>query len=184
MSAVSSSVCCPTPRRTPWAFTGASKASTPHTPGCSNSTPRRAPRSRTWATASARVTCWILSAMYSESSKIPTSTSTKSNESHVRRRFGGVKSGARAPDNICPGGAYMRRATGSFEVNLQPLVNDDVTADARFGRLLLTKKFTGDLAASARGQMLSAGTPVKGSASYVAIDLVTGELDGRKGSFA
>ena len=78
----------------------------------------------------------------------------------------------------------MRRATGSFEVNLQPLANDDVTADARFGRLLLTKKFSGDLAASARGQMLSAGTPVKGSASYVAIDLVTGELDGRKGSFA
>ena len=51
------------------------------------------------------------------------------------------------------------------------------------GRFLLTKKFTGDLDASARGHMLSAGTCIKGSAGYVAIDQVTGSLDGRKGSF-
>jgi hypothetical protein len=77
----------------------------------------------------------------------------------------------------------MKRATGSFEVSLQPLSNADVTADAALGRVLLTKKFSGDLSASARGQMLSALTRVKGSAGYVAIDHVTGELDGRKGSF-
>ena len=51
------------------------------------------------------------------------------------------------------------------------------------GRFLLTKKFSGDLDASARGHMLSAGTGIKGSAGYVAIDQVTGSLDGRKGSF-
>jgi hypothetical protein len=51
------------------------------------------------------------------------------------------------------------------------------------GRLLLNKTFSGDLRASARGQMLSAMTTVKGSAGYVAIDQVTGELDGRRGSF-
>jgi hypothetical protein len=51
------------------------------------------------------------------------------------------------------------------------------------GRYLLNKKFTGDLEASARGHMLSAGTGIKGSAAYVAIDQVTGSLDGRKGSF-
>jgi len=77
----------------------------------------------------------------------------------------------------------MKRATGSFEVILQPLSNADVTGDAMLGRLLLTKKFSGDLQASARGQMLSAGTTTRGSAGYVAIDHVTGELDGRKGSF-
>jgi hypothetical protein len=77
----------------------------------------------------------------------------------------------------------MRRATGSFEVNMQPLANTEVSADAQLGRILLSKKFHGDLAASARGQMLSAHTPVKGSAGYVAIDHITGELDGRKGSF-
>jgi hypothetical protein len=77
----------------------------------------------------------------------------------------------------------MKRATGSFEVILQPLPNTEVSPDAMFGRLLLTKTFSGDLAASARGQMLSAMTTVKGSAGYVAIDHVSGELDGRKGSF-
>ena len=77
----------------------------------------------------------------------------------------------------------MRRATGSFEVTLQPLSNSEVTSDPLFGRLLLTKKFNGDLTATARGQMLSSGTLTKGSAGYVAIDQVTGELDGRKGSF-
>lgn len=77
----------------------------------------------------------------------------------------------------------MRRATGSFEVSLQPLPNTEVTADNLFGRMLLNKKFSGDLEATARGQMLTAMTSVKGSAGYVAIDHVTGELDGRKGSF-
>ena len=77
----------------------------------------------------------------------------------------------------------MKRATGSFEVSLQPLSNAEVSSDAMFGRMLLTKKFSGDLAGSARGQMLSAGTPTQGSAGYVAIDQVSGSLDGRRGSF-
>jgi hypothetical protein len=77
----------------------------------------------------------------------------------------------------------MKRATGSFEVSLQPLPNTEVTADSQFGRMLLTKKFSGDLTGTARGQMLTAMTTVKGSAGYVAIDHVTGEIDGRKGSF-
>jgi len=77
----------------------------------------------------------------------------------------------------------MKRATGSFEVVLQPLSNSEVTSEHLFGRLLLTKKFTGDLAATARGQMLSAGTLTKGSAGYVAIDHITGTLEGRQGSF-
>jgi len=77
----------------------------------------------------------------------------------------------------------MKRATGSFEVILQPLSNTEVTPDALFGRLLLTKKFSGDLTATARGQMLSAGTSTRGSAGYVAIDHVTGSLEGRQGSF-
>jgi hypothetical protein len=76
----------------------------------------------------------------------------------------------------------MKRASGSFEVSVQPLANDG-SADAMLGRFLLTKKFSGDLDASARGHMLSAGTAVKGSAGYVAIDQVTGSLGGRKGSF-
>ena len=82
----------------------------------------------------------------------------------------------------------MKRASGSFEVSVQPLANspflkEDGSADPMLGRFLLTKRFTGDLDASARGHMLSAGTGVKGSAGYVAIDQVMGSLDGRKGGF-
>jgi hypothetical protein len=77
----------------------------------------------------------------------------------------------------------MKRATGTFEVRLQPLSNAEVTENIMLGRLLLTKEFSGDLMASARGQMLSAGTATHGSAGYVAIDQVTGVLEGRKGSF-
>lgn len=77
----------------------------------------------------------------------------------------------------------MKKATGSFEVNMQPLSNAEISADALFGRFLLTKKFSGALIAEARGQMLSAGAVTQGSAGYVAIDQVTGTLDGRAGSF-
>jgi len=77
----------------------------------------------------------------------------------------------------------MKRASGSFDVSVQPLANAEVSADPLLGRFLLTKKFSGDLDASARGHMLSAGTATKGSAAYVAIDHVRGTLEGRKGSF-
>ena len=77
----------------------------------------------------------------------------------------------------------MKRASGSFEVSVQPLANAEVSADPLLGRFLLTKKFSGDLDASACGHMLSASTCIKGSAGYVAIDQVKGSLDGRKGGF-
>jgi hypothetical protein len=77
----------------------------------------------------------------------------------------------------------MKQASGSFEVNVQPLPNTEVSDDPMLGRFLLTKKFSGDLVADARGQMLSAGTATPGSAGYVAIDQVTGTLEGRAGSF-
>ena len=52
------------------------------------------------------------------------------------------------------------------------------------GRFLLTKKFSGDLDALRRaGRCCPRARPRKGSAGYVAIDQVTGELEGRKGSF-
>jgi len=77
----------------------------------------------------------------------------------------------------------MKRASGSFDVSVTPLPNADVSSDPLLGRFLLIKKFSGDLEASARGHMLSAGTATKGSAGYVAIDHITGTLQGRKGSF-
>jgi hypothetical protein len=46
----------------------------------------------------------------------------------------------------------------------------------------LDKQFHGDLEAVGKGQMLTAGSP-GGSGVYVAIEHVTGMLQGRKGSF-
>ena len=74
----------------------------------------------------------------------------------------------------------MNSAAGTFQVKLIPQVTD---GDARLGRLTIDKQFQGDLEATSKGEMLTGGTVVKGSAGYVAIELVTGKLYGRSGSF-
>jgi hypothetical protein len=77
----------------------------------------------------------------------------------------------------------MPRATGTFEVKLSPLSLNNNAADSSLGRLDIDKQFFGDLVATSRGEMLSAGTAVKGSAGYVAIERVSGTLQDRTGSF-
>src|ERR1022692_3019602 len=75
-------------------------------------------------------------------------------------------------------------ASGTFEVKLSPQKPDnEVSASANLGRLSIDKQFHGDLEATSKGEMLAAGTDVKGSAGYVAIERVTGTLHGRSGSF-
>ena len=49
--------------------------------------------------------------------------------------------------------------------------------------MLLDKQYDGDLVASGKGEMLTAVTDTPGSASYVAIEHVTGALKGKDGSF-
>ena len=77
----------------------------------------------------------------------------------------------------------MSRATGTFDVKLAPQAKDDYADGALLSRLTIDKEFHGDLAGTSKGQMLAAGTAVKGSAGYVAIELVTGTLGGRRGTF-
>ena len=71
--------------------------------------------------------------------------------------------------------------TGPFDVKTTP--QDDKSPDPLLGRFLLDKQYHGDLEGTGIGQMLTAGTQVKGSGAYVAIEKVTGTLKGRKGSF-
>ena len=78
----------------------------------------------------------------------------------------------------------MNRATGTFEVKLNPQKLADGAADSTLGRMSIDKQFHGDLEAVSKGEMLSAGTGVKGSAGYVAIERVSGTLQGRSGAFA
>jgi hypothetical protein len=73
-------------------------------------------------------------------------------------------------------------ARGTFDVKVTPQPQDD-SAGGPFGRLFLDKQFHGDLQGAGKGQMLAAGTAVEGSGAYVAFELVTGGLNGKRGSF-
>jgi len=77
----------------------------------------------------------------------------------------------------------MARATGTFEVRLTPQPADDYADGAALGRMTIDKQFQGDLVATSKGQMLTGMSDVRGSAGYVAIERVTGTLDGRNGTF-
>ena len=94
-------------------------------------------------------------------------------------------------------------ATGTFSVSMSPQADSGFgpvaagsatsardaglaasrSAVTTFNRLRLDKQYQGDLKASAHGQMLSAVTGTAGSAAYVAIEQVSGGLQGREGSF-
>jgi hypothetical protein len=74
-------------------------------------------------------------------------------------------------------------ATGTFEVKMTPQKPDNKEAEAaNLGRLSSDKQFHGDLEATSKGEMLAAGDP-KGSAGYVAMERVSGTLNGRSGTF-
>ena len=75
-------------------------------------------------------------------------------------------------------------ASGTFEVKLTPQKPDNPEAEgANLGRMSIAKQFSGDLQAASQGEMLAAGTDVKGSAGYVALERVCGTLHGRAGTF-
>ena len=76
-----------------------------------------------------------------------------------------------------------RRASGTFEVKLNPQPADDYADATALARMTIDKEFRGDLEGTSKGQMLSAGTPIRNSAGYVAIERVTGTLQGRAGTF-
>lgn len=75
----------------------------------------------------------------------------------------------------------MHRATGTFDVKvapLEPVGKDDQT----IARYSLDKQFHGALEGTSHGEMLSAGNPAS-DAGAVAMEKVTGKLDGRSGAF-
>jgi len=73
------------------------------------------------------------------------------------------------------------RVSGVFDVKVT--AQDDESGDPLLNRMLLDKQYHGDLNATAKGQMLTAGTEVKGSGAYVAIEKVSGTVKGQAGSF-
>lgn len=77
----------------------------------------------------------------------------------------------------------MPTVNGTFDVKLQPLPVEDIPAEAVIGRRSIDKQFHGPLDATSKGQMLSTGS-ASGSGVYVALERVTGTLEGKRGSFA
>lgn len=73
------------------------------------------------------------------------------------------------------------QARGTFDVDLQPLAEDEGWGG--FARMSIDKRFQGDLDGRSQGVMLAAHTEVEGSAGYVALERVTATLAGRGGSF-
>lgn len=79
-----------------------------------------------------------------------------------------------------PNASPMTTAKGTFEVKMSPLSNPA----SGIMTMSIDKEIHGDLEATTKGEMLSAGDPKKGAAGYVAIEQVTGKLAGKSGSFA
>lgn len=69
-------------------------------------------------------------------------------------------------------------ASGSFAVELKPQKDESAPA----GRMIISKKYSGDLAGSGVGQMLSKRAS-GGVAVYMALEEFSGTLNGRKGGF-
>ncbi|HET9792672.1 MAG TPA: DUF3224 domain-containing protein [Candidatus Angelobacter sp.] len=74
-------------------------------------------------------------------------------------------------------------ASGPFDVKLAPQPADDKTNDPLLGRMTIDKHDHGELEATATGLMLSGGDYKSGSAGYVAMEKVSGTLQGRAGTF-
>ena len=91
------------------------------------------------------------------------------------------------PQAAAPGAAAtakeipVHHAHGSFTVDVHPLTP---TPAAGLSRFTINKVIHGDLTATTIGEMLAGGDPKQGAAGYVAIEVVTGTLDGKYGSFA
>jgi hypothetical protein len=78
----------------------------------------------------------------------------------------------------------VSQASGTFDVALALLPVENVTDDMLIQRRSLEKQFHGALNATSHGQMLSVGTVTAGSGVYVAVERLTGCLDGRTGAFS
>ncbi len=79
--------------------------------------------------------------------------------------------------------ATPHHATGTFEVKIVP-ASEDKGDGSTLSRLVLDKTYAGALTATSKGEMLAAGGSKPTSAAYVAVERITGTLDGRAGSFA
>jgi len=75
------------------------------------------------------------------------------------------------------------RTEGRFDITRTAEPPYDTREGATLGRSSFDKRFEGGLVGTSVVNMINALSAVKGSAGYVAMERVEGELDGRAGSF-
>jgi len=75
----------------------------------------------------------------------------------------------------------MLHAHGTFSVDVHPLTPAPAEGLTRY---TINKAIHGDLEATTKGEMFGAGDYKQGVAGYVGIEVVTGTLNGKHGSFA
>ncbi|WP_241758396.1 DUF3224 domain-containing protein [Myxococcus landrumensis] len=75
-----------------------------------------------------------------------------------------------------------KHVKGPFDVKVKPMAPDAEPLAYPVGRMSIDKKYHGELEGTGSGQML-ATLDENSSGGYVALERVTGTLQGRKGSF-
>jgi hypothetical protein len=79
--------------------------------------------------------------------------------------------------------AMTMHAKGTFVVKISPAEASPLAQEAGIGRMTIDKTFSGDFAGTSKGEMLTGGAESTGAMAYVALERVTGKLNGRTGSF-
>ena len=77
----------------------------------------------------------------------------------------------------------QKHVAGPFDVTVSPQGQPEVHDGVTTGRMAIDKRYHGEQEGTGVGEMLSAMTTTEGSAGYVAIERVTGTLQGKSGSF-
>jgi hypothetical protein len=89
----------------------------------------------------------------------------------------------RLPTNEASLRPMSQHARGTFTLKMTHQPPYDSVGGVALGRMSIAKQFDGDIEGTSSVEMLSAGTPVKGSAGYVGIERITARVAGRAGSF-
>jgi hypothetical protein len=77
----------------------------------------------------------------------------------------------------------MVHAKGSFDIRMTPAEPTDFEKANDITRVTSDKAWHGDFEGVSHGEMITGSTASTGSMAYVAIERMTGKLNGRQGSF-
>jgi hypothetical protein len=78
---------------------------------------------------------------------------------------------------------HIVHAKGSFDIKMSPAEPTDFEKANDITRVTSDKTWHGDFEGVSHGEMITGSTASTGSMAYVAIERMTGKLNGRQGSF-